>query len=112
MFSLAGGRFDPGFANGTDSAPGGVALVGERSPELANLPRGSQVVPNDKLGKGGAIHIDASDNLTISNGSGASPESVAHLKSAFEQDRRDRANQIVQADAPNKRGSYHDGIRN
>jgi len=33
----------PGFANGTSNAPGGVALVGERGPELVNLPRGSQV---------------------------------------------------------------------
>lgn len=33
------------FAVGTRNAPGGVALVGERGPELINLPRGSQVVP-------------------------------------------------------------------
>jgi|GEM_PF-1161790 len=32
-----------GFANGTDSAPGGMAMVGERGPELVNLPRGSRV---------------------------------------------------------------------
>jgi hypothetical protein len=32
-----------GFAGGTNYAPGGVALVGERGPELVNLPRGSQV---------------------------------------------------------------------
>lgn len=40
----------PGFANGTDSAPGGLAWVGERGPELVNLPRGSQVIPNHQLG--------------------------------------------------------------
>jgi hypothetical protein len=33
-----------GFANGTPSAPGGLAMVGERGPELVNLPRGSQVI--------------------------------------------------------------------
>jgi hypothetical protein len=33
----------PEFANGTNNAPGGMALVGERGPELVNLPRGSQV---------------------------------------------------------------------
>ena len=38
-----------GFAGGTDSAPGGVALVGEKGPELVNLPRGSQVIPNHKI---------------------------------------------------------------
>jgi hypothetical protein len=34
-----------GFAVGTRNAPGGMALVGERGPELINLPRGSQVIP-------------------------------------------------------------------
>ncbi|MGY3358470.1 hypothetical protein ACVWZK_005133 [Bradyrhizobium sp. GM0.4] len=35
------------------SAPGGMSLVGENGPELVNLPRGSQVVPNDVLRSGG-----------------------------------------------------------
>ncbi len=39
----------PGFANGTNSAPGGLSLVGERGPELLNIPRGGQVIPNDIL---------------------------------------------------------------
>ena len=39
----------PGFANGTNYAPGGMAWVGERGPELVNLPRGSQVIPNNEL---------------------------------------------------------------
>lgn len=34
-----------GFAVGTRFAPGGLALVGERGPELVNIPRGSQVIP-------------------------------------------------------------------
>jgi hypothetical protein len=38
----------PGFANGTSSAPGGLAWVGERGPELVNLPRGSQVYPHQQ----------------------------------------------------------------
>jgi hypothetical protein len=33
------------FATGTLSAPGGMALVGERGPEMVNLPRGSRVTP-------------------------------------------------------------------
>jgi hypothetical protein len=46
--SLFGNAFEGlsgvlGFANGTLSAPGGLALVGERGPELVNLPRGAQV---------------------------------------------------------------------
>lgn len=37
------GSIIPGFASGTNFAPGGVALVGEQGPELVNLPRGSKV---------------------------------------------------------------------
>lgn len=33
------------FATGTNFAPGGLSLVGERGPELINLPRGSRVTP-------------------------------------------------------------------
>lgn len=52
----------PGFASGTDYAPGGVALVGEKGPEIVNLPKGSQVVPNSQVprsqfGGGGTINI-------------------------------------------------------
>jgi hypothetical protein len=36
----------PGFADGTNFAPGGLAMVGERGRELVRLPRGSQVIPN------------------------------------------------------------------
>jgi hypothetical protein len=42
------GKFTGMFANGTNYAPGGMALVGERGPELVNLPRGSQVYSNSK----------------------------------------------------------------
>jgi hypothetical protein len=34
------------FATGTSFAPGGMALVGERGPEVVNLPRGSTVTPH------------------------------------------------------------------
>lgn len=36
------------FADGTGSAPGGLAVVGERGREIVNLPRGSQVIPNHR----------------------------------------------------------------
>jgi len=35
-----------GFATGTNYAPGGMAMVGERGPELVNLPRGATVTPH------------------------------------------------------------------
>ena len=52
----------PAFAVGTRYAPGGMALVGERGPEMINLPRGSQVIPAAQTsqmmgGIGGAIEV-------------------------------------------------------
>lgn len=55
----------PGFANGTNYAPGGLAMVGERGPELVNLPRGSQVIPNNQLRGGGmsVVRLELSADL-------------------------------------------------
>lgn len=50
-----------GFATGTNYASGGMAMVGEQGPELINLPRGSQVVPNNKVGGG-------TNNFTVNIG--------------------------------------------
>ncbi|ARM12135.1 MULTISPECIES: phage tail length tape measure family protein [Rhizobium] len=44
----ASGKITGLFADGTDFAPGGLAIVGERGREIVNLPRGSQVVPNHR----------------------------------------------------------------
>ncbi len=64
--ALLGGLGIPGFATGTSFAPGGMALVGERGPELVNLPRGSQVINANRteqmLSGGGIVNnwsIDA-----------------------------------------------------
>lgn len=40
----------PQLAGGTGYHRGGLAVVGEQGPELVNLPRGSQVTPNHRLG--------------------------------------------------------------
>lgn len=37
-------------ATGTNFAPGGPTLVGERGPEIVNLPRGAQVIPAHRSG--------------------------------------------------------------
>ena len=48
---FSGGLFKIGAnALGTDNWRGGLSWVGERGPELVNLPRGAQVIPNNKLG--------------------------------------------------------------
>lgn len=40
----------PKFAAGVTNFGGGMAIVGERGPEIVNLPRGSDVIPNHRLG--------------------------------------------------------------
>ena len=61
----------PGLAGGTSFAQGGLTWVGERGPELVNMPRGSQVFNNSESmdmvrnsgGNGGmTIIINVSDN--------------------------------------------------
>lgn len=50
----------PGFAGGTDSAPGGLSWVGEKGPELMNVPRGAQILPADisrQVTSGNTLHI-------------------------------------------------------
>lgn len=50
-------------ANGTNNWRGGLSWVGERGPELVNLPRGSQVIPAHRasqMGGGGVVvNVDA-----------------------------------------------------
>lgn len=40
-----------GFASGGTNISGGLAWVGENGPELVNLPQGSDVIPNHRLGQ-------------------------------------------------------------
>ena len=47
----------PAFADGVTNFSGGLALVGERGPELVRLPRGSDVIPNHMLGGAGAQQL-------------------------------------------------------
>lgn len=41
----------PGNAMGTSNWRGGLSWVGEQGPEIVNLPRGSQVIPNHDIGR-------------------------------------------------------------
>lgn len=51
IFGAIGSLFGIGHnANGTNNWGGGLTMVGERGPELVNLPSGSQVIPNSALG--------------------------------------------------------------
>jgi len=71
------------FADGTNYAPGGLAVVGEEGPELVNLPRGSQVIPNDRIG-GSTFNINTSIDAR-----GADAAAAARIERALaEQNRR------------------------
>ena len=52
----------PGLANGTSNFAGGLAIVGEQGPELVDLPTGSAVIPNDRIG-GGGVTVNVTGNV-------------------------------------------------
>ncbi|MFN7028388.1 MAG: phage tail tape measure protein [Sphingopyxis sp.] len=47
----------PGNANGTNNWRGGLSWVGERGPELVDLPRGARVTPNNELGRMASVQV-------------------------------------------------------
>lgn len=57
----------PGNANGTAFHPGGLMMVGERGPEILQVPRGGRVVPNHELREAGqsAIRIILDERTDI-----------------------------------------------
>ena len=104
----------PGFANGTKSAPGGVALVGERGPELVNLPRGAQVIPNHQLRAptmptlrqgGGGQTVNAPVHISI-DATGADAAGLARVQGEIASLKRSLPGQIVAGvkDANKRRG--------
>lgn len=68
------------FASGTLNAPGGMAWVGERGPELMEVPRGSRIYNNTEsraMGVGGFTHQgDVNINLVIPPGTSPSQAQV------------------------------------
>ena len=72
-----------GFAGGTSFAPGGLSVVGEKGPEIVNLPRGAQVIPNEasqSLLSGGVLGLPAySSSVTSSSSSRSFSIGSIHL---------------------------------
>lgn len=105
MFKSNGGSFlgglIPGFANGTNFAPGGVALVGERGPELVNLPRGSQVIPNHAIsnpvasggwGRGSTV-VNFSPQI---DARGADSEGLVRVQQQLDRMKRELPSTVIQ----------------
>lgn len=61
-----------GNANGTPSWQGGLTWVGERGPELVNLPRGAGVIPAHRASQMGSGGI----NITVDARGSADPAAV------------------------------------
>ncbi|SCB35999.1 Prophage tail length tape measure protein [Bradyrhizobium yuanmingense] len=74
----------PFYASGTNFAQGGMAVVGEEGPELVNLPRGSQVIPNDALRAGVGGNISAPMTISI-DARGADREGLARVQAQLAQ---------------------------
>ncbi len=88
--------YGPGFASGTDNAPGGWSWVGEDGPELMNVPKGAQIVPNDisrSIGGGSTTQIVYSP---IIDARGADANAVARLAQAQADDRRNFEKNVMQ----------------
>ncbi len=83
----------PKFAGGTNNAPGGFSLVGENGPELVNLPRGAQVVPNDVLrnNDGGGMNVTYAPSYTLHG----TAEEIRQIKMQAAQDRADFSSNVV-----------------
>ncbi|MCA6098868.1 hypothetical protein [Bradyrhizobium australafricanum] len=87
----------PAYASGTDSAPGGLSLVGENGPELMNVPRGAQIIPNDVLrngGVGGGVSAPVSVNI---DARGADAAGLARLETQISQLKAELPTRVVAA---------------
>ncbi|WP_107327702.1 phage tail tape measure protein [Agrobacterium pusense] len=99
----------PMYAAGTNSAQRGVALVGEKGPELVRFKGGEQVVPNHRLaaamsapslpniqalGGGGGTSVKLAPVYNI-DARGADAAAVARLQAGFEKAQRNLKGEII-----------------
>lgn len=66
----------PGFASGVDNFQGGMALVGEKGPELAVFPRGTNILSNSKTS---AVMSAAKSSAQYPSGLGGGTPPVIHV---------------------------------
>ena len=78
----------PGFAAGVQNFGGGLAVVGERGPELVNLPRGSSVIPNNQINQTSNSNI----NITLNGVFTGTPQDARKLATMVLDSLKDVAN--------------------
>lgn len=80
----------PRLARGTRNFGGGLAMVGEKGPELVHLPKGTQVTPHNESARmlrnayGGGNVFAPEINITIEGGSGSVKDSIPEIKREVE----------------------------
>ncbi|HEV3511988.1 MAG TPA: hypothetical protein VGS05_09820 [Candidatus Sulfotelmatobacter sp.] len=74
------GSVVPGYAAGTDFAPGGLAWVGEQGPELMNVPAGASITPSSMLRSGAMPAVNL--NIDAKGGEIGVEEKIARAVSA------------------------------
>jgi hypothetical protein len=72
-------------AGGTDNWRGGLTWAGENGPELLNLPRGTQIIPNDVLRAGGGGTSVAFGDVNIQVPAGTDPSNAAAIAAAVKE---------------------------
>lgn len=88
-----GGLSFPMFAAGTDNAPGGWSVVGEKGPELMNVPKGAQILPNGQMpGGGDTTHVSIPINI---DATGADPAGLARVQAQLTKLQQTLPNTIV-----------------
>lgn len=87
--------FAPGNASGTDSWRGGWTWVGEKGPELINVPRGSQIVPNDVATSGGVGQTNVGVTATVVVQGDVSEKNIAMVTAAINQLKREIPTQVA-----------------
>lgn len=98
IFSGIGSLITGKYADGTNFATGGLSLVGERGPELVNLRRGAQVIPNHKIGEGiggSEQSITVPVNVNI-DATGADPAGLERVKSEVARLKREIPSLVVE----------------
>jgi hypothetical protein len=91
-----GAFYGPGFASGTDNAPGGLALIGENGPEIMNVPKGAQIIPNSVLRNNGGGGVNSNVNFTI-NAPNADAAGLAKLQVQLNQLQAELPARVVSA---------------
>jgi hypothetical protein len=85
----------PGNASGTDNWRGGPTWVGENGPEILNVPKGAQIIPNDvarNMGGGGGSQFTYAPQI---DARGADAAAVARLAQVMAEDKRNFSRNVL-----------------